>query len=312
MWGGAKIAIVLPVYNAQEYIAECLYSILNQTYTNWMAYCVNDGSRDETAQILEDFAKKDDRIMVFHIENGGAAYARNYALSRLQDEKWISFIDADDYIGPLFYETIIKTIGDKDIDYVRLFCSSTPLRYSDQKFNNNDNQEIRCKYVSRESYFTEESVGGLTHSLFIKKSIVINNGISFPNNMTVLEDQVFSITCAIHAKNFLILESPQNYYYYSGNESSITKQKRDSSDDVIRCINKIYSALTTTGSLNILDKFFYEKFLPLKFDILLRSRLINRNNSITEKILDGIRIPFFRFSFKVKMKYLIAKTLKLL
>ena len=96
-------AIVLPVYNAEEYITDCLDSILAQTYPYWKAYCINDGSKDNTASILDDYAKKDARIRVFHTPNAGAASARNFALNKIEDEEWISFIDADDYIGPSMY-----------------------------------------------------------------------------------------------------------------------------------------------------------------------------------------------------------------
>ena len=76
--------MVIPAYNAQEYIADCLDSILAQTYSNWTIYCVNDGSRDHTKEILNQYAVKDQRIKVFHTENGGASSARNYALSQIR------------------------------------------------------------------------------------------------------------------------------------------------------------------------------------------------------------------------------------
>ena len=84
MRGG--VAIVLPVYNAEEYITDCLDSILAQTYPYWKAYCINDGSKDNTASILDDYAKKDARIRVFHTPNAGAASARNFALNKIEDE----------------------------------------------------------------------------------------------------------------------------------------------------------------------------------------------------------------------------------
>ena len=79
-----NIAIVLPVYNAEKYIADCLDSIRSQTYPYWIAYCVNDGFRDCSASILEEYAIKDERIKVFHTENAGASSARNYALGNIE------------------------------------------------------------------------------------------------------------------------------------------------------------------------------------------------------------------------------------
>ena len=220
------MAIVLPVYNAEEYITDCLDSILAQTYPYWKAYCINDGSKDNTAFILDDYAKKDARIRVFHTPNAGAASARNFALNKIEDEEWISFIDADDYIGPSMYEFIFKAIGNEHIDYVRLFSRRTPQRYNPQAVNSDERKNVNYKIVTREEYFVNESVGGYTHSLFVKKGIVDDHQVSFPEKMVMLEDQAFSIACATHAKKILILDQPRNYFYYSGNESSITRTLR--------------------------------------------------------------------------------------
>lgn len=89
------MAIILPIYNAECYIEDCLNSILAQTYSNWTAYCVDDGSNDRSQELLDDFARKDKRFKVFHIPNQGASNARNFALEKLENAEWISFVDAD-------------------------------------------------------------------------------------------------------------------------------------------------------------------------------------------------------------------------
>lgn len=102
------IAIVIPVYNASKYISDCLDSIVAQTYQNWEAICVDDGSTDDSLHILKDYAKKDQRIKVYTKENGGASSARNFALSQVgaSSDTWISFVDSDDYIRPTMYSNI--------------------------------------------------------------------------------------------------------------------------------------------------------------------------------------------------------------
>ncbi len=107
-----KISIVIPIYNAQKYIDRCLNSILNQTYTNFEAICVNDGSSDMSGEICEQYSKKDARIRVYNISNGGVGNARNYGLS-MSSGDWFAFIDADDWLEPnyleVLYNNAIKT-----------------------------------------------------------------------------------------------------------------------------------------------------------------------------------------------------------
>ena len=310
MRGG--VAIVLPVYNAEEYITDCLDSILAQTYPYWKAYCINDGSKDNTAFILDDYAKKDARIRVFHTPNAGAASARNFALNKIEDEEWISFIGADDYIGPSMYEFIFKAIGNEHIDYVRLFSRRTPQRYNPQAVNSDESKNVNYKIVTREEYFVNESVGGYTHSLFVKKGIVDDHQVSFPEKMVMLEDQAFSIACATHAKKILILDQPRNYFYYSGNESSITRTSKDTSNDIIRCLNIVYKAFKATGSSAIINDYFYRKYLPVKLDSLYSKRLHYRHIKLTERLLPEIRLRIGRLSFKTKIKYIIVKIFRLI
>lgn len=309
---GGGVAVVLPVYNAEEYIADCLDSIIAQTYPYWRVYCVDDGSKDRTASILDDYAKRDERIKVFHTSNAGAASARNFALGKIEDEEWISFVDADDYIGPSMYESIFKAIGTEHIDYVRLSSCRTPQRYHSQPVDAFERKEIRYKIVSREEYFVNENVGGCICSLFIRKRIVDDHRISFPEKMVMLEDQAFSITCATHAKRILILDQPRNYFYYSGNELSVTRKSKDTSDDIIRCLNIVYKVLLAVGSTTIIDDYFYSKYLPTQLDSLYNKRLHYRHVKPTERLLPEIKLRVGSLPFKTKIKYLIVKILKLM
>lgn len=100
-----KLSVIIPVYNAEEYISTCLNSILLQSYSNFEAICVDDGSKDKSGEICEKYAKQDSRIMVFHIENRGVSNARNFGITKITGE-WFSFIDADDWVEPCFLEIL--------------------------------------------------------------------------------------------------------------------------------------------------------------------------------------------------------------
>lgn len=101
------ISVVIPVYNSANFIDRCLSSVLCQTYTNLEIILVDDGSKDDSLKLCEEYAKKDSRVKVLHKENGGSSTARNMGI-RATNGSFIGFIDSDDYIEPDMYESLMK------------------------------------------------------------------------------------------------------------------------------------------------------------------------------------------------------------
>lgn len=104
------VSIIVPVYNTEQYVERCINSILAQTYRNFELIIVDDGSTDKCVEIIDEYAKKDERIRVFHKENGGSSSARNHALDNAKGE-YVSFVDSDDYIEPDFIESLVAPIN---------------------------------------------------------------------------------------------------------------------------------------------------------------------------------------------------------
>ncbi|WP_300854408.1 glycosyltransferase family 2 protein, partial [uncultured Clostridium sp.] len=109
------ISVIIPVYQCEKYLSECITSILNQTYKNFELLLINDGSFDNSGMICDDFANKDNRIRVFHQENQGVAQSRQNGINKSKG-KYITFIDSDDFIDAdyleVLYNKIIKTNSD--------------------------------------------------------------------------------------------------------------------------------------------------------------------------------------------------------
>jgi len=106
------VSIIIPVYNAQDYVGICIQSVLDQTYQNFEIICVSDGSTDKSIEIIRRLAYDEPRIQLIQIENHGQGYARNLALKRAQG-KYILFLDADDFIEPITLD-ISVTRAEKD------------------------------------------------------------------------------------------------------------------------------------------------------------------------------------------------------
>ena len=135
------ISIVIPVYNAEKYLEQCLNSIQNQTYKNFEVILVNDGSMDHSESICMDFVKVDTRFKYFTKVNGGASSARNFGLDNVTGD-YITFIDADDWVDENHLEVLMNNIKENNSD---MAVSSI------KKFDNVSNFEFRV-YSNQEKY----------------------------------------------------------------------------------------------------------------------------------------------------------------
>ena len=105
------ISVIIPVYNVEKYLKKCIDSVISQTYSNLEIILVDDGSPDNCGRICDDYAQKDDRIIVIHKKNGGLSDARNAGIEICKGE-YISFIDSDDFVSPYFIEMLYRGVHD--------------------------------------------------------------------------------------------------------------------------------------------------------------------------------------------------------
>ena len=113
-----KISVILAIYNVQDYLDECLKSLLNQTmFDDIEVLMVDDGSSDYSKDLVDEYAEKYDNFHAFHKENEGPGIARNYGIKRAKGE-YIHFLDSDDYITPDAYENLYRIAKETDCDFV--------------------------------------------------------------------------------------------------------------------------------------------------------------------------------------------------
>ncbi|NLL63290.1 MAG: glycosyltransferase family 2 protein [Ruminococcaceae bacterium] len=112
-----KVSIIMPVYGVEEYVGKAIESIQAQTYKNWEFFCVDDGTKDRSGIICDEYAAKDDRIIVIHKENGGAPSARNVAIDKAVG-RYMYFLDSDDWTEPTMLEDMVKLAEDNNLQLV--------------------------------------------------------------------------------------------------------------------------------------------------------------------------------------------------
>lgn len=114
-----EVSIIVPVYNMEKYLEECLNSIMSQTFANWECVLIDDGAKDRSGEICDLYANKDKRFKVLHVENGGLSYARNIGVREAKG-KFIAFCDADDWMDPQMIEYMHNLITSNDADAVQV------------------------------------------------------------------------------------------------------------------------------------------------------------------------------------------------
>lgn len=187
------ISVIIPVYNSEKYLKECVDSVLAQTYKNYEILLIDDGSIDNSLSICNEYAKADSHVKVFHKENGGASSARNVGLDQALG-KYIFFLDSDDYIKEDTFEKMIKTAVDEKVDLV--FCEAEAFD-DEQGTTLSDHYTYKSKYLSgnpidiMESMMQNKEFHVAIWMLLLEKSIFDNNNLRFKEGI-IYEDMIIS------------------------------------------------------------------------------------------------------------------------
>lgn len=190
-----KVSIIVPVYNSENYLARCIDSILAQKFADFELILVNDGSKDNSGKICNQYAQIDSRIIVIHKENGGVSSARNKGLE-IANGEWISFVDSDDTIDNSFYSSLIETNLDVDL----IICGYKEINPTSNIINNilynipseqiYNKAEILKHIIS--STFTNSNLTNSCCSKIYKNSIIKIYSLKFSNRKRG-EDWLFNI-----------------------------------------------------------------------------------------------------------------------
>lgn len=235
MTNNIKISIVIPVYNADEYLQECLDSLLNQTLSDFEIICVDDGSFDTSLSILDRYGTKDNRIKILKQQNKGAGSARNFGLEHASG-KYVYFMDADDYCDiNLLKETYEKAEEDEADIVVFDFCRFDEMNETVTNYNGmNRNALPKDKTVF--SYLDAPDkicsiVNPTPWNKLFNREFLLTNNLKYLT-LSTTNDITFATLSVIKARRFSYINKVF-YHYRIGLESSITQKKRNNLDNII-------------------------------------------------------------------------------
>lgn len=259
----ANISVIIPVYNVEKYLLECLDSVINQTYKNLQIILVDDGSTDSSGKICDVYAEKDNRITVVHQKNAGAGAAKNTGLE-LIDGDYFSIIDSDDYIELDMYEKMVNSLEKYNADIVQCLFRNVYVNDSfDRKY------KIKGNYpkVLTSKSFLKEYLYDWKYAIFankVFKSSLLKE-IRFPVGRKI-DDEFFTYKLVCNAKKVVNIDNI--LYNYRMRKTSVMNE--NDTDrliyDRIDCfierynyVSDIYPSLKKKYNLKLYDDLLYFK-----------------------------------------------------
>lgn len=214
-----SVSIIVPVYNAEKYLNRCIDSILSQTKTDFELLLIDDGSKDNSGRICDEYTEKDARVRVFHKPNGGVSSARNLGLDNAKG-KWITFVDADDRCSCNYLEHLLSKVKD-DTDLIisyAVICDSTGEKAEVYP-------EYRVNATNFERLFVDSDMHWHTSpwAKLYRASIIYENSLRFNEMMHIGEDADFLFSFMLITDKIYV-SSDTDYYYTCDVSGSLTKR----------------------------------------------------------------------------------------
>lgn len=301
-----RISVIIPVYNAENYLHQCLKALLNQTHKDFEIIIINDGSKDKSGEICDQYAAEDQRISVFHKANEGVSATRNFGIDKSVNE-WITFVDGDDIVLENYLSDLVNSVDD-NVDMVVAAVeqlrddqkSKTLVRSFDGLIKKNDFQTLveKLQIVNF----------GYVYSILYRKSIITENNVKFDTRLAQSEDMLFILDYILHLKNDVKCVPSANYQYIMDVPDSGSK-KKVSAESINLQLSSIYEMIAKRYKISdfktfpvlaqLLDYLYYKKL----------SELVNQELSPDQKVrnLTSLNKGMIQFFQNIRKKSLRAK-----
>lgn len=264
------VSVILPVFNAERFLPQCLDSILRQTYQEWELIAVDDGSKDRSLEILKSYEKRDDRIHIISKKNEGVSIARNVALSQVCGE-YIYFVDSDDIVMQDALSILIRTLESNNATFVK--SDFLPINEHGKQLFINKKQGIRRRYegkiIDSEMFYSKILMDEFfLWTCLFRRDIIEKNKIRFIPHCRLMEDAAFIVEYLLHSSRNVYKDAcVYGYRKYEGTASEVNK---DYSGD----LEMIQQSLFTAKERKTLNILLYKRINKIQQGY--RTGLINK------------------------------------
>ena len=262
------LSVIIPVYNVENYLNECLDSVINQTLEDMEIICIDDGSTDNSQDILKEYLKKDKRIKIITKENEGQAIARNLGIKEAKGE-YIAFVDSDDFIEATMFEKLYTKAKDNNLDIAMCKIATYNNQTKEIKdnvwyymlgvfrdfekdiFNHKDTKEFTC------------NIAVTPYNKIYKTTLLKENNILFPEGL-IFEDEKFFYDTYLRAKRVSIIDEFLYYYRINRKGSTVDTIKDNDFSDIIPISKLIRETFKETNNYEDYKILLSNRFIHLQ------------------------------------------------
>ena len=212
------VSVIIPVYNTEKYLSDCIDSILQQTGVSLEIILVDDGSTDASPNICNDYAQKYDNIQAIHIQNSGPATAKNEGL-RLAQGTYIALTDSDDKMEPLMLHKMVSAGYEHNADIVCCNYKQIDEKGNVSHLNSTNQQYVLDHEKGLVHFFSKDKIYSQCWTKLYKRQMLLDNHIENDPGLRTDEDFIFNIRAFVHAQTTVIVDEP--LYVYTHRENSL-------------------------------------------------------------------------------------------
>ena len=304
-----KVSIITPVYNVEKFLGKCIDSILAQTLKDIEIILIDDGSSDGSWSVIQEYAKKDNRVIAIQQENAGAAVARNRGLEVAKGE-YIGFVDSDDYIDDDYFEKLYQVAVKKDADIARAYVKSEieigehyQLAHSTRDYDNYYNVDLVD--AVKKSKLSLMSSNWLA---IYRRSLVEDSNIRFAADIRTGQDNIFNLHVSYPANKVVLVDSDNpTYYHMNRRDGSLMTGFNFTAEGVLSRAAVIRETVRFLNSVDDYDEDVYVARVKGVFDFF-HSRLVKTKiDRRTRRQLVAVLVPAWRdVQYKDKVKALLG------
>lgn len=246
-----KVSVIIAVYNVESYLKKCIDSVIHQTYPQIEIIAVNDGSTDNSLDLLREITKSNSKIIILDKPNGGLADARNAGM-KVATGDYIAFLDGDDYYHIDYLSSVVTVLEKDETDLVcsnYTYCWLEDIERQEEKKYLEGVKSILCREEAISLYLQQKIIGSVTIKLF-KRSICQIHSLKFPKGQ-MWEDMTFTFNYLLNVDKVSVLNN--SFYYYVQSEKSITRS--------LDTLNILDIITATKNSITINKKLYPHDFI---------------------------------------------------
>ena len=292
-----KVSVVVPVYNAEKYLKECLDSICAQTYQALEIVVVDDGSKDSTAAIIRNLAKQDTRIVPYYNKNHGVSYSRNFGLDHCTGE-YVTFVDSDDLVASDFVAQMVHDLEKTNAD-IAVIGVDKGKSFQPERFTSGTVFQYEETEALKQVLGTFE---GFVCNKLYKKSLLQTKSIRLEQDIAVCEDMLFNVRYLLNCKK-AVYNSGKKYFYRQIEDSASNRLDNPKWFDAMKAYQQIIQLVKDCPDVYQRATFQYAMFLcAAKYRIHF---IEDSNGELRQKVDEEwkrLRPEWKKFSAKQRMK----------